>query len=161
LSIMIPPSITLVLYAIFAQQSVGKMLVAGIVPGLLLALGYVLLIVVRCRINPSLGPAGPRFSWKERLEGIGTVLPFLAVNFAVIAGILFGIWTPVESAAVAVVLVTLTCIFQRRLNAQQFFAGCREAVNMSASVFIIVIGSMVFSGFLALNGFSDFVAAWI
>lgn len=161
LSIMIPPSITLVLYAIFAQQSVGKMLVAGIVPGLLLALGYVLLIVVRCRINPSLGPAGPRFSWKERLEGIGTVLPFLAVIFAVIAGILFGIWTPVESAAVAVVLVTLTCIFQRRLNAQQFFAGCREAVNMSASVFIIVIGSMVFSGFLALNGFSDFVAAWI
>ncbi|WP_019169992.1 TRAP transporter large permease [Pseudaminobacter salicylatoxidans] len=158
LSIMIPPSITLVLYAIFAQQSVGKMLIAGVLPGMLLALGYILLIVIRCRINPRLGPPGPRFSFRERVELLPGVLPFLLVIAAVIAGILFGIWTPVESAAVAVLLVTAISVLQGRLGLRQFVDACREAVNMSASVFIVVIGSMVFSGFLALNGFSDMIA---
>ncbi len=158
LSIMIPPSITLVLYAIFAQQSVGKMLVAGIVPGLLLAAGYIALIIVRCRIDPRLGPPGPRFPWNERFVSLPAVLPFLLVVASVIMGILFGIWTPVESAAVAVVLVTLICVLQKRLDFRRFFTACRDAVNMSASVFIVVIGSMVFSGFLALNGFSDLIA---
>lgn len=158
LSIMIPPSITLVLYAIFAQQSVGKMLIAGVLPGVLLAIGYIALIVVRCQLNPRLGPSGPRFSLRERFEVVPTVLPFLLVIAAVIAGILYGIWTPVESAAVAVVLVTVLAILQGRLTVGRFFAACREAVNMSASVFIIVIGSMVFSGFLAINGFSDQIA---
>jgi C4-dicarboxylate transporter, DctM subunit len=158
LSIMIPPSITLVLYAIFAQQSVGKMLVAGIIPGIILTLGYAALIYVRCLINPALGPAGPRFSLRQRLEILPAVIPFIAIIAAVILGILFGIWTPVESAAVAVVLVAMIAFTRRRLNLKSLIIACREAVVMSASVFIIVIGSLVYSGFLAMNGFSDLVA---
>lgn len=161
LSIMIPPSITLVLYAIFAQQSVGKMLVAGIVPGLILTLGYATLIYVRCRFNPSLGPSGPKFSLRERLEILPSVVPFILIIAAVILGILFGIWTPVESAAVAVVLVALIAFVRQRLDVSSLIAACREAVVMSTSVFIIVIGSLVYSGFLAMNGFSDLVAQTI
>jgi len=154
LSIMIPPSITLVLYAVFAQQSVGKMLIAGVLPGLVLTVGYSLLIYIRCWINPKLGPAGPRFSLKERLEIVPSVLPFLGIVAAIILGILYGIWTPVESAAVAVVLVTIIA-FMRGLTLRFLLAACREAVVMSASVFIIIVGSLVYSSFLALNGFSD------
>mgnify|MGYP001045226699 FL=1 len=161
LSIMIPPSITLVLYAVFADQSVGKMLIAGILPGLLLTLGYSLLIYVRCLINPALGPAGPKFSLKERLEIIPSVVPFLAIIAAVILGILFGIWTPVESAAVAVVMVTAIAFLRRRLDMRKLVEACRDAVVMSTSVFVIVIGSLVYSSFLALNGFSDLVAQTI
>lgn len=161
LSIMIPPSITLVLYAVFADQSVGKMLIAGILPGLVLTFGYSLLIYLRCLVNPALGPAGPKFSLRERLEIVPSVVPFLAIIAAVILGILFGIWTPVESAAVAVVMVAAIAFLRRRINVRQFVAACRDAVVMSTSVFIIVIGSLVYSSFLALNGFSDLVAQTI
>ena len=161
LSIMIPPSITLVLYAIFAQQSVGKMLVAGIVPGIILTLCYALLIYVRCRINPALGPPGPRFSLRERLQVVPAVLPFFLIIAAVILGILFGIWTPVESAGVATVFITVLAFIRGRLSVARLIRASRDAVIMSASVFIIVIGSMVFSGFLALNGFSDLLASSI
>ena len=161
LSIMIPPSITLVLYAIFADQSVGKMLIAGVLPGLLLTVGYSALIYVRCLFNPRLGPAGPRFSLKERLEILPKVLPFMFIIGAVILGILFGIWTPVESAAVAVVLVGVIAFLRRRITIGGMLVACREAVVMSTSVFIIVIGSLVYSGFLALNGFSDLIAQTI
>lgn len=158
LSIMIPPSITLVLYAIFADQSVGKMLIAGVLPGILLTAGYSLLIYLRCLFNPGLGPAGPRFSLKERLEILPRVLPFLLIIGAVIFGILFGIWTPVESAGVAVVLVGAIAFLRRRLTLRKLLAACTDAVVMSTSVFIIVIGSLVYSSFLALNGFSDLMA---
>ncbi len=158
LSIMIPPSITLVLYAVFAQQSVGKMLVAGIIPGLILTFGYALLVYIRCRINPALGPAGPAYSLRERLEVLPRVVPFLLIIAAIIFGILFGIWTPVESAAVAAVFIAVLAFIRGQMTFRKMFEACREAVIMSASVFIIVIGSMVFSSFLALNGFSDFMA---
>jgi tripartite ATP-independent transporter DctM subunit len=161
LSIMIPPSITLVLYAIFADQSVGKMLIAGVLPGILLTIGYSTLIYLRCLFNPRLGPAGPRFSLKERLEILPKVLPFLIIIGAVILGILFGIWTPVESAAVAVVLVGAIAFLRRRITMRKLLVACRDAVVMSTSVFIIVIGSLVYSGFLALNGFSDLIAQTI
>ncbi len=164
LSIMIPPSITLVLYAIFAQQSVGKMLVAGILPGLILAMLYATVVYVRCKINPRLGPAGPSFTMSERLEVTLRVLPFLAIIGAVILGILFGVWTPVESAAVAVVLVTVLAFRRGKLSLGDLMAASRETVVTSASVLLIVIGSMVFSGFLAMNGFSeritDMIIAW-
>lgn len=161
LSIMIPPSITLVLYAVFAQQSVGKMLVAGILPGLVLTFGYALLVYLRCWQNPSLGPAGPRFTMRERLQILPRVLPFIGIVLAVILGILFGIWTPVESAAVAVVLVAIIAFMRGRLTIPVLLGAFRDAVVMSTSVFIIVIGSLVYSSFLALNGFSDLMAQTI
>ena len=164
LSIMIPPSITLVLYAIFAEQSVGKMLVAGVVPGLVLTLGFIAVIALQCRIRPQDGPPGPRFSWQERLQSLPGVLPFLLIVAAVITGILAGIWTPVESAAVAVVLVIAMGALRRRISIAALLAASREAVITSASIFTIVIGSMVFSNFLALNGISsditDAIMGW-
>lgn len=161
LSIMIPPSITLVLYAVFAEQSVGKMLVAGILPGIGLALLYALVVYVRCRLNPALGPAGPRFSMRERVEVTVKVLPFLVVIAAVVLGILLGIWTPVESAGVAAVLVTVLAFMRREFTWRALFVAAQESVMLSASVFVVVIGSMVFSSFLALNGFSDLITSAI
>ena len=161
LSIMIPPSITLVLFAIFAEQSVGKMLVAGILPGLVLTLGYCVLIYGQCRIWPHHGPRGPAFGWDERFQSLPGVLPFLLLLVAVVVGILLGVWTPVESAAVAVVLTGLIGFVWRRLNFQKVVQAAKEASITSASVFTIVIGSMVFSNFLALNGVSALITEWI
>ena len=161
LSIMIPPSITMVLYAIFAEQSVGKMLVAGILPGLVLTLGYCVLIYVHCWIWPKDGPRGPAFTWAQKLESLPGILPFLLILGAVIVGIMLGIWTPVEAAAVAVVLVGIMGFVRRRIGFRNVVQAATEAVVTSASVFTIVIGSMLFSNFLALNGMSPMVTDWI
>src|SRR5690606_7777341 len=115
-AIMIPPSITLVLYAIFAEQSVGRMLIAGVFPGLLIATLFGILVAIRCRLDPSLGPPGPTFSFRDRLKSLPPVLPFVGVVASIILGILFGVFTPVESAAVAVVMVLLICVFRGTLS---------------------------------------------
>lgn len=160
-AIMIPPSITLVLYAVFAEQSVGKMLMAGILPGLMLTLGYALKIYIRCRISPELGPPGQPFTFREKLAALPKVLPFLGVVLMVILGILFGIWTPVESAAVAVVIVAIITFIRRRMTVPRLLSATVDATLTSASVFIIVIGSLVYSNFLALNGFSSIIGQTI
>ena len=161
LAIIIPPSIALVLFAIFAQQSVGKMLLAGIVPGLIIAVGYVIKIYLRCVIDPKLAPLGPKFTAKEKLEALPGVLPFFAVILAVILGILFGIWTPVESAAVAVILVAIIAFIRGRMTWSAFLIAAKNSVLISTSIFFVVIGSMVFGNYLALSGFSENIVNWI
>ncbi len=161
LAIMIPPSITLVLYAIFAEQSVGQMLIAGVLPGFLIAALYMVKISIRCRLDPSLGPAGPRFSWSERLQAAGLVLPFLSIVVIIVVGILLGIWTPTEAAAVGLVLVMIVGAVRNRLTLAIMLHAAREAVTVSAAIMLVVIGSMIFSNFVALNGVSDILSKFV
>jgi tripartite ATP-independent transporter DctM subunit len=161
LAIMIPPSITFVLFGIFAQESIGKLLIAGLIPGLITASMFALLIVVRCTLDPTLGPRGPRFSWRERFASLPSVVPFFIIVAAILFGILLGIWTPVESGAGGTVLVLLLAIWRRSVTLRSLILAFKDAAAISASVLIIIIGSMVFANFLALNGFSDSIARTI
>ncbi len=161
LAIMIPPSITMVLYATFAEQSIGKMLLAGLLPGLLLTGLYMLMILVRCIRTPELGPRGPKFSWNERFSSLLKVLPFLSVVILVILGILFGIFTPTESAAVGLVLVFLMAVVRRQITLHKFYLAAVDAVSISAAIFLIVIGSLIFSNFIALNGLGSTISTSI
>lgn len=161
LAIMIPPSVTLVIYAIFAQQSIGQQLIAGTLPGLLTAGLYMLYIIARCKANPRLGPVGPQFTLREKLRSLPAVLPFLGVVLMVIVGILSGICTPTEAAAVAVVLVLLICAWRRSLSITNLLVGMQDAVMVSASVLLVVVGSLTFSNFLALTGFNEQMTQWV
>ena len=160
-AIMIPPSITLVLFAIFAEESVGKLLIAGVVPGLLIAALYAVLILVLCHFKPDLGPPGPSFPRSEKIASIKLVVPFAAVVLSVVVGMLAGIWTPVEAAAVGVLLVLLIGIVRRTQSLRGILLAFRDSAMMSASVMIVVVGSLVYSNFLALNGFSETVTQGI
>jgi len=155
LSIMIPPSITLVLFALFAEASVGKLLIAGILPGFMVATLYGIMIYVRCRMNPALGPLGQEFTWKERWASLPPVIPFFFIVGSILFGILAGIWTPVESAAVGVVLVTVMGFVRGRLTIKAVFDATVDGVITSSSVFLVVIGSLVYGQLLALNGFAE------
>src|SRR5690606_13116751 len=115
-AIMIPPSLTLVLYGVFAEQPVGKLLIAGIGPGVVNLIGYGILVLGRCVLNPSLGPPGPKFSWREKFAALPGILPTTTIFLMIIFGILLGIWTPVESAAVGVIAVLVVGILQRRFD---------------------------------------------
>lgn len=161
LAIMIPPSVTFVLYGIFAEQSIGRLLIAGVIPGLLTAAFFAVKIVIRCKLDPTLGPRGPEFTWKEKVESLVWFLPFFGIVFAVFAGILAGVWTPVESGAGGALLVLLLAIMRRSISFPMLIVACRDAAMISASIFIIIIGSLVFGQFLALNGFSERFTQWI
>lgn len=161
LAIMIPPSVTFVLYGIFAEQSIGRLLIAGVIPGVLTALLFAVKIVIRCRLDPTLGPPGPVFTWKEKVESLVWFLPFFGIVFMVFAGILAGIWTPVESGAGGALLVLALAVFRRSISFRNLIVACRDAAMVSASIFIIIIGSLAFGQFLALNGFSERFTDWI
>jgi tripartite ATP-independent transporter DctM subunit len=154
---MIPPSITFVIYGLFAEQSIGKLLIAGILPGVLNAFLYVLQIIIRCKIAPYLGPVGPRFKWREKIGSLISVIPFISIVLAIVLGILFGIWTPVEASAVGVVAVFLMGVLRRRFELKQLSQALMDSVCGAASVMVLVIGALTFSSFLALTGYNEII----
>lgn len=157
LAIMIPPSVTFVIYAIFAEQSIGKLLISGILPGLLLAALYSIQILIRCTINPDLGPKAAKFTWRERWNSLAGVIPFVSLLAVIFLGILFGIWTPVESAAVGALVVFIMVLFRLRgkLTWDRLVRPLVDAVVTNSSIMILVVGCMIFSKYLSLSGISE------
>lgn len=154
LAIMIPPSTVFVLYGIFAEQSIGKLLIAGILPGLLIAMLYAGQVILRCTLRPELGPVGPKSSWREKFRSLAGVVPFLSIIILVMLGILLGIFTPVEASAVGVVLVFLVGQIQRRLSLRATAKALLDSVVASASVMVLVIGALTYSAFIGLTGYN-------
>jgi TRAP-type C4-dicarboxylate transport system permease large subunit len=94
LGILIPPSVPMIIYGIITQQSIGRLFVAGIIPGSILALLFITIIVVRCRINPTIAPRGERFGWRERMRSLWGVIWPLFIFVLVMGGLLKGFFTP-------------------------------------------------------------------
>lgn len=151
-AMMLPPSLIIVFYSIVAQQSIGKMLIAGIFPGLFTVMIFALLILVRARINPSMAPAGPKFPISETAKATVKASPFILVLLTLIGGILLGVWTPTEASAGGVVVVTLIGFAKRNLTISKIFTASIDSVMTAAAVLLLVMGSIVFGKFLALSG---------
>lgn len=160
-AMMLPPSLIMVFYGIVAQQSIGKLLVAGILPGLLSVLVFSLLILVRARINPAIAPRGPSFPARDVLISSVRASPFILVLGVLIAGILLGLWTPTEASAAGVMVVALIGFLKRNLTFGRVFEASVDTVLTSAAVLILVLGSILFGKFLALSGVTFAVTRWI
>jgi C4-dicarboxylate transporter DctM subunit len=157
LSIMIPPSMTMVVYAIFAQESIGKLLIAGILPGILIFVLYTAQVMIRVKINPRLGPRGEKYSFSDRISSLFSILPFMLILTLVLAGILFGVWTPVEASAAAVILVLGMALIRRRSTVQSLFSMAKEAAIVSSAIVVLVIGSFILGNYLAVSGVDQIV----
>lgn len=159
LGIMIPPSIGFVLYGIFAQVSISKLLIAGILPGLLTATVYALMIMVRCRLKPSLAPpVSEGTDWGERFRAVAEIWPLLFLVLAVIGGIYAGVTTPTEAGAVGAFIAFVIGVVQGRMSGKVFWGAVTEAVSTTARLFFIVVGAVLFSRLLALAGVAPFLA---
>jgi tripartite ATP-independent transporter DctM subunit len=161
LGILIPPSIIFVLYGIMTEQSIGKLLLAGILPGLALTLLFMLAIGLVTAVNPGLGAAGPRPTWRERLVAMRDVWEVLVLFVIVIGGLYVGLATPVESAAFGAVGALLFGVGKRTLRWQGLLAALDETVRTTAMVFFIVIGADLFGYFMALSQMPMQLAAWL
>jgi tripartite ATP-independent transporter DctM subunit len=151
LGILIPPSTGFVIYAILAQESIGRLFLAGVLPGLLLLAMFVLTVWLLCWFNPALGPAGPKTTYAKKAAAIGGAAPIILVVFLTIGGIYGGIFSPVEAAAVGAGLVILIGAAMGRLSWLGLWNATRDSVVTTASVMLILIAAHMINPFLALS----------
>ncbi|MBL8671305.1 MAG: TRAP transporter large permease [Alphaproteobacteria bacterium] len=150
---LIPPSILMVVYAVFAGTSVGKLFVAGVLPGILSATMFATMIIVRCRLKPSLAPDdGARLSFAGRLNALWEVWPLPVLIFGVLGGIYAGLFTPTEAGAIGSALAALVAIGRRSFTWDAFWRAVRMSAEGTSSLFIIAVGAGLYSRFLGLTG---------
>ncbi len=158
---LIPPSILFVLYGIFAEVSIVKLLIAGVFPGLLTAAIYAVMIVGRCKFNPKIAPpldAAELESLKdERWAALGAVWPLLILIFGIIGGLYGGIFTPTEAGAAGAFLAFVIAFFQGRLTFQSVYTSLRESISATAQIFFVAWGAVMYTKFLSLTGMSGFL----
>ncbi|HRX43207.1 MAG TPA: TRAP transporter large permease subunit, partial [Clostridia bacterium] len=125
LGVLIPPSVIFIIYGISSEQSIGKLFIAGIVPGILLMVLYMLTIRILVKRNPSLGPVGPKSTWRERFEALGNGLFEVMITFLIsIGGLLLGWFTPTEAGAVGAASILVITLLRKQLN----WAGLKKSL---------------------------------
>ncbi|MCB1467069.1 MAG: TRAP transporter large permease [Rhizobiaceae bacterium] len=155
LAILIPPSFVMIVYGVWTETSIGHLFIAGILPGIILAAGFVALIITRCVIDPKLGPKGPHFSWRDRFISLWKLLPPLFVFMVVIGGIYGGVFTATEASAIGAIGVVIVAAGMRRLSWDALKKSLSEAGYTCAMIFIIIVGGALVSRFLVLTGLSQ------
>jgi C4-dicarboxylate transporter DctM subunit len=151
LGAMLPPSTVLAVYAILTQQDIGKLFMAGILPGLLAISMYVLTIVIIVAVKPKMLPAGEPRPWSERIKGLKDVWAPLVLFIFVIGGLYGGLFTPTEAGGVGASGAFLLGVVRRKLNRAQIREALLQATRTSAAVFTVLIGALLFGYFLTVT----------
>lgn len=151
MGVLLPPSVTLMVYAILTEQNITKMFLAAYVPALIAALGYILAIAVIVRINPQHAPAAQRVPHAELLSTALKVWPILAIFVVVFGGIYGGLFTATEGAAIGNVLTCVITLARREMDRGKFAAAVRTTAQTSGMIFLIFIGADMINASLALS----------
>jgi tripartite ATP-independent transporter DctM subunit len=161
LGILIPPSVTLIVFGVITQQSIGRLFLAGLIPGLMIAVCFLVVIAVWCRINPALGPHGGRSSWKERARSLPECVYVVAIFLLVIGGLMKGFFTPTEAGSVGTAAVILLALAQRDLKFKAFAKSVDESLRTACMVLMLLAGSTVLGHFLAVTRIPMIAADWV
>jgi tripartite ATP-independent transporter DctM subunit len=151
LGIMIPPSTVFAVYGLITEQDVGKLFVAGIVPGVLAIVMYMATISIIGMLRPGFLPSGQRHSWRERLDGIKEIWATALLFAFVIGGIYGGMFTATEAAGMGAGGAFLIGLARRRLSAEDVLRSLLEATRTTAAVFTVLIGALLFGYFLTIT----------
>src|SRR3990167_4732369 len=153
---MIPPSVLMVVYGFIAEESIGALLLAGIIPGLLEAVSYVIMLLVRFRLNPALGPPIRGITWPDRLRSVRGVWGMLVLIVLVMGGIYSGVATPTEAAGVGALGACAMAL--PPLPGRKFWAAMVETAQTSSLIFAIVAGVLIYVHFLGFTGMPGAIA---
>lgn len=151
LGILIPPSMQFIMYGVIAEQSIGKLFIAGILPGILLSMTFMLTIYIMARFNPILGPAAGKSSWRQRLTTLKDVWGLVLLFVLVLGGIWGGIFTPTEAAAVGACVAFILMALRRKVNRQNLVIAFIGALKTTGMCLGILIGAMIFGYFIAVT----------
>ncbi|WCJ59725.1 TRAP transporter large permease [Fontisphaera persica] len=161
LGMMIPPSIVFIVYAILTQQSIGKLFIAGVAPGIFTAILFCLAIALVCRHRPEMGPAGETSSWRERLISLKDIIEILVIFVAVMGSMFAGYCTATEAAAIGAAATLGVGWFKKRLTWAALKQCLWETIRTSCMVIVIVAGALIFGRFLAVTHTPAALAEWI
>lgn len=161
LGIMIPPSTALVLYAILAETSIGAQLIAGLLPGILTALVFMLGLIIMTWRNPKLAPPVGGYSWKERFASLKSTWGILLLFVVVIGGLYGGFFTPTEAASWGALIAFLLLIGSKTNIRAKIFGSLRETIRTCGMLFMIILGAWFYSLFLTLAGATLALSTWV
>jgi tripartite ATP-independent transporter DctM subunit len=161
LGILIPPSVPLVIYAILTEQNIAKLFLAAFVPGILAALGYMLVIAIVARVSPADAPAGVRFTWPQRLQALVATWPVLLIFLVVIGGIYGGLFTPTEAASIGTLATAFVAWRSGGLRGRGFLECMYGTAAATGMIFLILLGADVLNVFLALTQLNVELAKWV
>jgi C4-dicarboxylate transporter, DctM subunit len=148
---MIPPSVAFIVYGIITEQSIGKLFLAGIIPGIMQALLFIVTILIMCRINPNVGPAGPSTTFARKMSSLKNVWVVLLLFLVVIGGLYFGIFSPTEAAGVGAFGALLFSLLKRRMSWKGIKDSLTDAGKTTAMLFTILIGAYILNYFFAVS----------
>lgn len=151
LAFLIPPSMAFIIYGILTEQSIGLLFIAGFLPGALLSFLFILTIMLITTLNPEAGPAGPKFSFRERILSLKGTWHTLLLFLIVLGGIYGGVFTPTEAGAIGAFGAIVITAFSRRLTVKGFLESILEAGQTTAMVFLLIIGAYILMKFLAVS----------
>lgn len=156
---LIPPSILFILYGIIVKVQVGQLFLGGLVVGLLTAVAYSAVIILRVLRNPELAPAtDEEITWKMRFVALGDVWPVIVLIFGVFGGLFAGVFTPTEAGGVGAAMSLAIAGLKRSINFQGIWSSLMETLTISATIFIIAIGASMLTRFFAYSGAGDEIA---
>jgi C4-dicarboxylate transporter DctM subunit len=152
---LIPPSGALIVFGILAEQSIGTLFTAAIVPGITQAIFYMVTIVLLCRWRPSIGPATEKASWPERRAAMLRVIDLAVLILLVIGGIALGWFTPTEAASIGAVGALLLCVRRKKLTFDALRLALAETLRTAGMIYIVIVGALIFSVFMSVTGLAE------
>jgi len=161
LGILIPPSTIFIIYGIMTEQSIGKLFVAGVFPGLLLTGLFTIVVALLCRRNPSLAPIGEVTSWNEKLTGLVGISEMLLLFIFVIGGLFLGWFSPTQAGGAGAAGALLIGLARRQLTWQGLLIAVKDALRISCMVMVIVTGAIIFGHFMAVTRIPLVLADWV
>ncbi|HUJ88752.1 MAG TPA: TRAP transporter large permease, partial [Syntrophorhabdales bacterium] len=161
LGVIIPPSVTLIIFGIITEQSIGRLFVAGILPGLIIALFFLGIIYGWARINPAVAPRSGRSTWGERIRSLPEVVWVLLVFLLVVGGIMEGFFTPTEAGGVGTFAVLLLALLKRDMTWKKYMTSVKEGLRTAIMVLMLVAGSSILGHFIAITNIPQNIADWV
>ncbi len=161
LGILIPPSTILIVYGILTEESIGRLFVAGVIPGLLLSLFFIMVVMILCFRNPKLGPPGSPTSLKQKIKAFGGIVEAIVLFILTIGGLFLGWFSPTQAGAIGAGGALLIGLARRQLTWKKFLEAGKDGLSTACMVLFIITGATIFGHFLAVSTIPFILADWI
>ncbi|MBM4305755.1 MAG: TRAP transporter large permease [Deltaproteobacteria bacterium] len=161
LGAIIPPSVTLIIYGLITETSIGKLFLAGIIPGLMIAFSFAVTLFGWCKINPKLGPKGEKSTWSDRIKSLPSVAWVIGIFLIVVGGLMKGFFTPTEAGSVGALAVLILAAAKRDMNLKKFIKSVIDSLNIACIVFILLAGATILGHFFAVTKTPFIIGDWL
>jgi tripartite ATP-independent transporter DctM subunit len=163
LAVLIPPSLTFIIYGIATQESIGKLFASGFLTGFILMIIYIITVAIWCKIDPSVAPKSAKVPWNERWTAVrsGGIAEIIVVFGISMGGLFSGLFTPTEAGAVGVFAMLLVSVFTRKLSTGKLISSLRETIRLTCFIYFLIAGASIYGKFFSLTQIPVSLGRWL